>query len=100
MRAKVGIEHTVDSPSFPRAQVEHRLRRELGRAAAEASTLRGSWEPVLDSLTMVSVVLTFEDLFSFKLPPEKLVQIGGYASVDEGVSDMSERLERLWNENQ
>ena len=99
MRAKTASKRTLGRAAFPRAQVEHRLRRELGRAAAEASTLRGSWEPVLDSLTMVSVVLTFEDLFSFKLPPEKLVQIGGYASVDEGVSDMSERLERLWDEN-
>ena len=98
MRAKAVIGHAVESPSFPRAQVGQRLRRELGRVAAEARTLSGSWEPVLDSLTMVSVVLMFEDLFSFKLPPEKLVRIGGYSSVDEGVSDMFDRLERLWEE--
>ena len=98
MRAKAGLRQTVDSPSFPRAQIEQRLRRELGRAAAEASTLRGSWEPFLDSLRMVSVVLTLEDLFSSRLPPEKVVRVGGYANVDEGVSDMCERLECLWRE--
>ncbi len=90
----------VAERNFPTAEVKRRLREELRQAAEESAILRAGWEPLLDSLRMVSVVLTLEELFpsSFKLPPEKLVRRGGYTSVDEGVEDMCDRLQRLWNE--
>ena len=81
---------------FPTAETEMRLKAELQRAAAESVVLRGGWEPNLDSLRMVSVLLTLEDLFDFELPPEKLVRKGGYATVEEGVADMAARLYELW----
>ena len=36
-------------------------------------------------------------LFDFKLPPEKVVKKGGYKSVDEGVSDMTNKIREVWN---
>lgn len=85
---------------FPFTEVEVRLRRGLEKAAAEGNVLRGDWEPVLDSMRVASMVVTLEDLFDFRLPPEKIVRVGGYASVEEGVADMRERLQLLWQKHQ
>ena len=81
---------------YPAVEVRRRLRRELEKAAEESVVLQGGWEPELDSLRMVSVVLILEDLFDFQLPPERLVRRSGYGSVEEGIADMSDRFERLW----
>ncbi len=89
---------TAGPATFPTREVERRLRRGLKDATADSKVLRGGWEPVLDSLRMVSVVLTLEDLFPFELPPERLVRQGGYGSVDEGVEDMTRRMQRLWQQ--
>jgi hypothetical protein len=87
------------SKAFPLAEVEARLQRELEKAAAESAVLRGNWEPPLDSLRMVSVLLKLEDLFDFALRPEKIVRKGGYTSVEGGVDDMRIGLYRLWQEH-
>lgn len=60
--------------------------------------LRGEWDPVLDSLSVVKVVITLEDLFDIELQPEKLVRKGGYADVESGVTDISARLRGFWSE--
>lgn len=86
--------------SFPSAEVRRRLTDAIQAAAADEAILQGSWDPRLDSLSMVSVVITLEELFNFPLPPERLVRRGGYANVEEGIGDMSRRLEGLWNERQ
>lgn len=95
---------TVLAPSakgaFPLAEVQERLRRELGEAVAESVILHPGWQPVLDSLRMVTAIATVEDLFDFKLPPEKVVKKGGYKSVDEGVSDMTNRIREVWTKRQ
>jgi len=93
---------TAKNPSaaprvFPVREVEARLREELERARAESRVLKGEWEPALDSLRMVSVGLTLEDLFNFELDAETLVRKGGYASVDEGLQDMTARARRVWD---
>jgi transcriptional regulator with XRE-family HTH domain len=67
---------------FPLAEIEARLRRESEKVTAEGDVLRGSWEPPLDSLRMVSVLLKLVDLFDFDLRPEKVVRKGGYTSVE------------------
>ncbi len=83
--------------TFPAVEVRRRLQAEVQQAAEESVILRGGWEPVLDSLRMVSVVITLEDLFPFRIHPEKVVRLGGYTSVNEAVEDMFERLGRQWN---
>jgi len=86
--------------TFPLAEVQARLRRELEEAEAESVILHPAWQPVLDSLRMVTAIATVEDLFDFKLPPEKVVKKGGYGSVDEGVSDMTNRIWEVWTKRQ
>src|SRR6185436_19921208 len=87
------------SKPFRIAEVETRLRGELEKASAEGDVLRGGWEPSLDSLRIVSILVKLEDLFDFDLRPEKIVRKGGYASVEEGLDDMRNRLQRLWQEH-
>ncbi len=84
------------APAFPAAEVKRRLRFELQKIADEASVLRPEWEPLLDSKRVVGTVLVLEDLFPFKIPPDKVVRKGGYNSVDEAIDDMLGQLERLW----
>ena len=84
---------------FPLTEVRARLQRELEKATAEGDILRGSWEPSLDSLRMVAVLPKLEDLFDFGLRPEKIVRKGGYTGVEEGVDDMLNRLQSLWQEH-
>jgi acyl carrier protein len=100
MPKKTTPQLSVAHQPFPSSEVEARLRRELGKAAAESDVLRGSWEPSLDSLRIVSILVKLEDLFDFDLRPEKIVRKGGYHSVEEGVDDLRNRLHRLWQERQ
>lgn len=86
--------------AFPLADVQARLRRELEEAEAESVILHPGWQPVLDSLRMVTAIATIEGLFDFKLPPEKVVKKGGYRSVDEGVADMTNRIREVWTKRQ
>ena len=86
--------------AFPLAEVQARLRRELEDAEAESVILHPGWQPVLDSLRMVTAIATIEGLFNFKLPPEKVVKKGGYRSVDEGVADMTNRVWEVWTKRQ
>jgi acyl carrier protein len=86
--------------AFPLAEVQGRLRGELVEAEAESVILHPGWQPVLDSLRMVTAIATVEGLFDFKLPPEKVVKKGGYKTVDEGVSDMTNRIREVWTKRQ
>lgn len=98
MLAQAPVENQSPTSTFPLEKVQEILRRELEEAEEESATLHEGWEPVLDSLRMVTVVTTLEDLFEFPLPPEKVIKKGGYTSVDEGVDDMTDNLRRLWDE--
>src|SRR5207248_6602029 len=86
--------------TFPLAEVQPRLRRELEEAEAESVILHPGWQPVLDSLRMVTAIATVEGLFDFKLPPEQVVKKGGYMRVGEGVADMTNRIREVWTKRQ
>lgn len=85
-------------PVFPAAEVKRRLLIELQKIAEQGAVLRPEWEPLLDSKRVVGTVLVLEDLFPFKIPPDKVVQKGGYTTVDDAINDMINRIERLWSE--
>jgi acyl carrier protein len=85
---------------FPLKAVQELIRKELKEAAEESSVLHSGWEPVLDSLRVVTALTAIEDLLKSKLPPEKCVRRGGYKSVEEGVKDMTERIRRVWAKGQ
>lgn len=80
--------------TFPREEVENRLRPALQKVADDSGLLRPAWEPLLDSQRVIRTVLVIEDLFpTCKIPPDRLVRKGGYFSVDEAVVDMLRRIE-------
>lgn len=83
---------------YPAATVERLLQAGIREAAEDGADLRSEWEPLLDSLRMVSVLVSLEDLFDFPLPPEKLVKRGGYKSEADAYEHMSGRLRQLWND--
>ena len=99
MSAQSPVKDQRSKSAFPIENVREILRKELEEAKEESDTLHEGWEPVLDSLRMVTVVTALEDLFSFELPPEKVIRKGGYASVDQGVDDMTDNLRRLWEKH-
>ena len=71
----------------------------MDEAAEESAALHEGWEPVLDSLRVVTIISTLEGLFDFPLPPEKVVRKGGYSSVGQGVDDVTDNLRRLWDKH-
>jgi hypothetical protein len=87
--------HMMTASAFPMSEVKRRLRVELEKIAVDAELLRPEWEPLLDSQRVVGTVLVVEELLHCKLPPEKVVQKGGYNSVDEAVNDMTNRIVRI-----
>jgi acyl carrier protein len=98
MLAEAPAKTATSEASYPFAEVHRRLREHIREAAEESVDLRGGWEPLLDSLRMVSVLVSLEDLFDFPLPPEKLVRRGGYTSEDDAYEHMSSQLRRMWDE--
>jgi hypothetical protein len=75
-----------------------RLTDELQKIADEVTFLdpdRPEWKPLLDSRRIVGTVLVLEDLFLVKIPPDRLVQKGGYNDVKEAVEDIIRRHKRL-----
>ncbi|HEY1375803.1 MAG TPA: hypothetical protein VGF55_03380 [Gemmataceae bacterium] len=85
---------------FPLAAVQDLLRRELTEATEESNVLHSGWEPVLDSLRIVTAVTAIENLLKIKLPPERCIRRGGYKSVENGVKDMTERIRGVWTNAQ
>jgi acyl carrier protein len=86
-------------PAFPAAEVKQRLGIELKKIADDAVALRPAWEPLLDSQRVVGTVLAIEDLFPFRIPPDRVVRKGGYNSVEDARDDMYSRIERLWTKH-
>jgi len=83
---------------FPTAEVKQRLHVELQKIADQGSVIRPEWEPLLDSKRVVGTVLVLESLFPFKIPPDTIVQKGGYNSVGEAIDDIHDRIKRIWIE--
>jgi hypothetical protein len=76
------------------AEARRRLTEELQKIADEVTFLnpdRPEWKPLLDSRRIVGTVLVLEDLFPFKIHPDRLVQKGGYNDVGVAVDDIIRR---------
>ena len=83
--------------TFPTAEVEQRLRAAIMRLGEDTSAMREPWEPMFDSLAIVNVILVVEAVLpNLKIAPEKVVRKGGYAGIDDAVSDISNRLRLQW----
>jgi acyl carrier protein len=98
MATEMLTEIDTAAPVFPAAETKRRLQVELQKIADQGSLLRPEWEPLLDSKRVVGIVLALEDLFPFKIPPDKVVRKGGYDSVEEAKNDMFEQIKKIWIE--
>src|SRR5262245_61003410 len=87
------------APAIRWADVESRLDTELQKIADESAVLElPEWEPLLDSKRVVGTVIALEDLFPFKIPPDKVVRKGGYNSKEDAKKDILERLKEMSTE--
>jgi acyl carrier protein len=83
--------------TFPANEVETRLRVAITRLGEDTSAMREPWEPQFDSLAVVNVVLVVESVLpDLKISPEKVVRKGGYATVEDAVNDITNRLRLQW----
>lgn len=77
------------------AEAKRRLLGELQKIADEVTFLnpqRPEWKPLLDSRSVVSTVFVLEELFPrLKVPPDQLVQKGGYNDGEVAADDIIRR---------
>jgi acyl carrier protein len=91
--------------AFPAPQVEACIRDELQRQADDQALLRpgvvsptgpqGSWEPEIDSLTVIEVICSIEELLGISLP-DSFIPRGGYQSVDDCIQDLLAETQSVW----
>ncbi len=82
--------------SFPEKELRSKLSTELEKVAEDSAVIRPSWEPLLDSKRVVSVIVQIEGMFpNAKLPPDKVVRAGGYRTVKEAIEDIIQRIRAL-----
>ncbi|MBR9802768.1 hypothetical protein GYB59_14255 [bacterium] len=98
MASQAYVKAEVAASAFPVVEVKKRLLVELQKIADQGNTLRPEWEPLLDSKRVVGTVLVLEELFPFKIPPDRVVRKGGYDTVDEASNDMVVRIKKIWDE--
>lgn len=107
--AVVTAPSTKTIPSYPAVAVATVMQEELLRAVR--SRFRRKGEPLpkadnevivlavaIDSLTVVELLSTLDDVLPFKVT-ECVVKAGGYGSIDAAVKHVSSRIETKWNKH-
>lgn len=84
---------------FPVRAVEKAIRDEVTSASNDRPVPRAEWEPEVDSLVMVRVVLRIEEEFALVLPHD-VMPSGGFRSVEHCIATVTETCRKLWNVNQ
>ena len=93
--------------TFPQAEIEAQLQKELLHAIETEASLLGVSLPAsipdriamsmhVDSLVAVEILCTVEPIVGFELE-DRIVRAGGYKSVDEAVKVLMPRVEKEWN---
>jgi acyl carrier protein len=90
---------------FPADEIEACIRDAVASQAADQALLRphvavaaaagGSWEPEIDSLVVVEIICSIEELIGIPLPAS-FAPRGGYHSVDECVEDLVSATQSVW----
>ena len=93
--------------AFPAADVEACIRDALQEQAdtqailrppsAGASPAGSGWEPEIDSLVVVEIICSIEELLGVPLPAS-FAPRGGYASVEACVRDLLTAAHGVWDE--
>lgn len=84
---------------FPAREVEAVIRDEISTAVNDRPAPRAAWEPAVDSLVMVRVVLRIEEEFALKLPDD-VMPPGGFGSVEGCVATLMAKCRKLWKLSQ
>ncbi|RYG99513.1 MAG: hypothetical protein EON58_03630 [Alphaproteobacteria bacterium] len=84
---------------FPARDCEAAIRNEIDTAIHDRPAPRASWEPAVDSLIMVRVVLRIEEEFALRLPDD-VMPAGGFNSVEHCVTTVMKTCRELWRVNQ
>ena len=85
--------------AFPASAIRATLREALSGLCDDVSAIREPWEPELDSLAVVDILVAVERVLpGFRFAPEKAVRKGGYRTVDEATKDIAARLQREWEQ--
>lgn len=73
-------------------QVRDRIFAVLIEQQEEAAALKEDWEPVFDSLAVVEILYSVEDMLPEKVSPARIVRKGGYDSASEAATNISQNL--------
>lgn len=84
---------------FPAQLLEDAIRGEIESAINDRPTMRAGWEPEVDSLVMVRVVLRIEEDLGISLPDD-LMPSGGFNDVEHCVLTVIKACRDLWNTKQ
>lgn len=84
---------------FPTQAFEDAIRDEITSAINDSPVPKAAWEPAVDSLIMVRVVLRIEEEFALNLPDD-VMPAGGFDSVEHCVATVMETCRNLWGVNQ
>jgi len=98
------------SAVFPKAEVETCIRDALAQQATDQAILRPdrglttaapiaprSWEPEIDSLVVVELICTIEELLGIEIAPTFSPK-GGYDSADACINDLMSEAKAAWDE--
>jgi acyl carrier protein len=81
---------------FPDKTLETAIRDEITSAINDRPTPRGAWEPEVDSLIMVRVVLRVEEELGIKLPDD-VMPSGGFDGIEHCITVVMKACGELWN---
>lgn len=84
---------------FPAGTLEGAIRDEIASAINDRPTPRAAWEPEVDSLVMVRVVLRVEEELALDLPDDVIPE-RGFDDVEHCVATVMETCRELWEANQ
>ncbi|MER8632667.1 hypothetical protein NKH73_24995 [Mesorhizobium sp. M0938] len=84
---------------FPARAFEDAIRNEISTAINDRPAPRAAWEPAVDSLVMVRVVLRIEEEFALNLPDD-VMPAGGFRSVEHCVVTVMETCREAWRVSQ
>jgi acyl carrier protein len=103
------IAGSVKARSFPKIEVEAKLRELLVEAVTSDAQLKGITLPSdvrgksaaaihLDSLGVVDLLCGVEGIAGIELK-DSLVKTGGYRSINEAIEHLMPRIEQAWLKN-
>ena len=84
---------------FPASAFEEAIRDEIRAATDDRPVPPAAWEPAVDSLVMIRIVLRIEEEFALNLPDD-VVPAGGFSSVEHCLATVMEKCHDLWRVNQ